>query len=171
MMNEISLCSSFKSTFNKNLYIKYQTFLLNLPELLQNIRNWPLVCNIFNEAVLYMIKESKNGVFFLKIEIINLFIDEILLILCEKTDWICENFVKNERDIFTNFITFLKNLKNCGYFNRILLIVLMILLGFFMENQTNQHFFSDRFLKIIKILKPIASISYLFDILLQKVVI
>ena len=118
MMNEISLCSSFKSTFNKNLYTKYQTFLLDLLKLLQNIGNWSLVCNIFNEEVLYMIKESKNGVFFLKIDIVNVFIDEILLILSEKTDWICENFVKNERDIFTNFITLLKNLKNYGYFNR-----------------------------------------------------
>ena len=170
IMNEICLCKTFKSTFNRGFYIRYQNFIINFAKyIIKFIDIWPLVWNILNEILIYFIKEAKNGSFVLEFKMINLFIDDLLMIMSEKLSSISENFLKVENDIFTNFITLLKNLKNSRILIDSIILILCVNKASFGDNFMNQQSFTESLLKIAKIFKPIISTNFLSDMLYQQV--
>jgi hypothetical protein len=114
-MNEISLSNSLKSTLNSTLYLKYREFLINFERYLQKyLVSFPASWNILTTIMVYMMREAHNPCVKIDIENFLLFIDDIILIISQNLPYVQENFVKEEKEIFSVFITFLKFIKNKG---------------------------------------------------------
>jgi len=115
IMNEISLSNSLKSTLNSTLYLKYREFLINFERYLQKyLVSFPASWNILTTIMVYMMREAHNPCVKIDIENFLLFIDDIILIISQNLPYVQENFVKEEKEIFSVFITFLKFIKNKG---------------------------------------------------------
>lgn len=165
-MNKISLLNSLRSSFNKSFNEKYQNFLLDQAKYhSQYFEKWPISWKIINEILSYMIRESKNPVCSIGFSVIEIYINDLLGIINSKTPYILESFLNNEQDIFTNFITFLKNVKNNGKVIKNKGNLFLIFQGFFLKND----FTAEILLKIIKIFKTITAMNNISELFIQKV--
>lgn len=114
IMNEISLFHSLVFPLHKAFDEKYLLFLQNLINFCEKIGEWALVSKIIKVSLDFFRKKICFDNNFVGSQSLFVIINSILCTMTNNKTIVSQEFFKEKSDLLTNFVNFLKIIKNNG---------------------------------------------------------